>query len=385
MLGLFELGARLFMEPSELAYGRLLGRELPPYRLLVSIAWDPAEPVPNLFEAGLPVTLGDLYGVHRDDPVLGYAPVESSTSERGWWQSNALGARSRTETSASRPPGMRRVLVFGESFTSGSRVPQEESWPHYLDAGLPGWEVVNLAVDGYSMSQAMLRYRLLRERVEHDVVVLGYVPRADLVREINTMRALMGWRSARLMPRFTLEDGRLAAVRSHWGSTAEMRRAVEGGDEDRLRSHLARYDSFYFDEAFELPPILGALVGYKLYASAGLGDRRAAVAADARRDGSEALALTRRVLATMAREVTERGPTFVVATIPTLRDLEPANSAPWQVMTNVCPPSVRCVDVRDALLAPDAPRDHGRDGTHWGPRTNARIAQAMRQQLVGLW
>jgi len=90
------------------------------------------------------------------------------------------------------------VLVFGDSFASGSRVPQEAAWPAVLEAGTPGLEVVSLGVDGYGLAQSWLRYRALGGAVAHDVVVLTLSPRADLERDAATTRS--SWTSGRAFP-----------------------------------------------------------------------------------------------------------------------------------------------------------------------------------------
>src|SRR5207249_4213771 len=58
-----------------------------------------------------------------------------------------------------------------------------------------------------SLAQSLLRYRGVGASLAHDVVILTLSPRADLWREVNTLRALAGWRSYRVMPRFVLDDG----------------------------------------------------------------------------------------------------------------------------------------------------------------------------------
>ena len=44
------------------------------------------------------ISVGDIFGFHRDDPVLGYTPQENVVSLNGWWQSNNIGARKRRDT-----------------------------------------------------------------------------------------------------------------------------------------------------------------------------------------------------------------------------------------------------------------------------------------------
>jgi len=381
---LFELGVRLLIAPSAVSYGRVAGVELPPLRLGNAsdfVASDLEAPYQDLTTGGLPVTRGDLWGLMRDDPVLGYAPRENARSARGWWQSNDIGARSRTDTPRARPAGRRRALVFGDSFTNGSRVPQEETWPYLLDDRAPGWDFVNLAVDGYGMGQALLRYRLLRDRVEHDAVLLGFVPRADVVRDVNTLRSLMGGRDSLVMPRFVLAEGELGLIPSPFEDREALRRDVLDGSAERLISHLRRYDALYSEDLYRLPPLLGRLVSYKLLAGHHARARQRRIVAAAIRPGSEALELSRAIVDAMAGEASARGNDFVLVYIPLVADAgAAAQRESWRQLTVHCPARATCIDLLGDLT-PISGLDTGRDGTHFGPRTNARIAEAVYRRL----
>src|SRR2546429_380135 len=149
-------------------------------------------------------------------------------------------------------PGTARVLVFGASFAAGSRVPQESAWPAVVEAADPGLEVVNFGVDGYSLAQSLLRYRGVGASLAHDVVILTLSPRADLWREVNTLRALAGWRSYRVMPRFVLDDG-LKLVPSPYDPPSAVHADNPSGLRPRLREHLRRYDRFYVPWMYDPP------------------------------------------------------------------------------------------------------------------------------------
>src|SRR5947199_81418 len=198
-----EVVLRVCVTPAPHSAGRLFGSELPPVQLIPP---EPPRPARRDAQPGR-IRFDDLSGLVRDDVVLGYTSREHAISTNGWWQSNNVGARARRDTAATTAPGTTRVLVSGDSFAAGSRVPQESAWPAVLEAADPGLEVVNFGVDGYSLAQSLLRYRGVGASLAHDVVILTLSPRADLWREVNTLRALAGWRSYRVMPRFVLDDG----------------------------------------------------------------------------------------------------------------------------------------------------------------------------------
>jgi hypothetical protein len=209
------------------------GEELPPIvyipidkaptredRLKLAAQW--AEP---LEIDGRKITHGDLHGITKEDPYVGHVPQGNSVSANGWWQTNELGARSRLQTTRWQSPGIRRLLLFGDSYTQGSRVPQEETFAHYLGETSSDTEVVNFGVDGYSMGQAFLRYQQIAARIEHELVFLILVPDADLWREVNVSRFVARrWEAYAINPRFVLDEGTLQHVGSPFRSLDEMLR-----------------------------------------------------------------------------------------------------------------------------------------------------------------
>ena len=120
---LAEAGLRFLSQPSEYSSGRFLGHELPPYKLLLDeplrMRRNRSEWVDGLIVDGKKITVGDLWGIYREDALLGYVPQENTVSANGWWESNNIGARAREATSPVIPPGLTRLLVFGESLAQG--------------------------------------------------------------------------------------------------------------------------------------------------------------------------------------------------------------------------------------------------------------------------
>ncbi len=382
-----EVGLRGFVKPSPMSAGRLLGSELPPMRLV------PREPPVRRVRRDGPagrIRYDDLNGLVREDAVLGYAPREEAVSTNGWWQSNNIGARARHATAAARVPGKTRVLIFGDSFAAGSRVPQESAWPAVLEAANPTLEVVSLGVDGYSAAQSLLRYRTLADRLEHDVVLLTQSPRADFWREVNTLRALAGWRSYTVMPRFVLDDGRLQLVPSPYEPPLAIYADNRDVPSPRLRDHLQRYDRFYvpwmYDASLGLASssVLAKLVLARWHAA--LLRRRHEEVLE---PGSEAVAVSGRIARAMHDEARAHGARFLQILLPSELDLgrlrrRPAYREQWHALAAaVSGVGVDCVDLAETLLAPPAEVvDRGFDGTHHGPRANRLIAEAVARALA---
>jgi len=406
-LALVEAGARLLIHPSTTSYGKLLGRELPPKRVVPP----PDPPVPRPDEGRRETTAppvdsaaaadapeaepeaADFQGVFREDPLLGYAPAERTRSPHGWWIANDIGARSIADTTPDVPAGRRRLLVVGESYGCGSRVRQEEAWPTVVETEAPGVQVVNLAVDGYSMAQALLRFRRVTETVDYDAVVLVFVPNEDLWRDVNTVRTLVhhSWRSYTPMPRFEVDAGRLTLVRSPYATADAVYADNADGLGNRLREHLRAHDRFYVPVLHEAVPVVGRLVLWKLATVAYAEQRKGLLLRSLKVrhldvDG-EAVRVVRAIFAAMRDDAATRGKTFLLAVLPDPHELgrmrkDARRMKEWNAMLAVMCDGVRCVDVAGPLRsAAQAEIDRGYDGTHYGPRTNRLIAGVIASAL----
>lgn len=73
-----ETATRSFVTPAADSYGSLFGLELPPLELPSYTTPPPAVDrnawYQGLIVEGKRITIGDLWGFFREDPILGYAP-----------------------------------------------------------------------------------------------------------------------------------------------------------------------------------------------------------------------------------------------------------------------------------------------------------------------
>ncbi len=127
--------------------------------------------------ASEPVT-SNQYNFYRYDPVLGWSNLPGA---RGVFarpefsydlRINSFGLRG-DEISMTKPEGVRRVAVLGDSFVWGIGAADPELFTNLLAAALPSTEVLNFGVAGYSLVQ----YHLLTGKVlsfDPDVVVISF-------------------------------------------------------------------------------------------------------------------------------------------------------------------------------------------------------------------
>ncbi|MDQ7823637.1 MAG: hypothetical protein RDV48_12630 [Candidatus Eremiobacteraeota bacterium] len=417
-----EILLRLMVTPSPLSCGRFFGIELPPLKVIPGdepaldtlkssspaaspspesaanpspsasptspAAASPAPLAPQEVSPGEPAN-DDLWGITREDEVLGYAPREGKRSTRGWWQSNSLGARRTGEVSFAKPPGVTRILVFGDSFTNCSRLKNDETWPHFLEKSKKDLEAVNFGTDGYSMGQCLLRYGLLKGKAFHDGMILMFVPGADLERDVNVCRNFMGWRTGTLIPRFIMKKGALELVKSPYRSSEEFYRENSSSRiSPRLREHLRKYDSFYILSKYECPPLIGELITYKIWARVRYTNEEHRIREHLMDEGSEAMEVSRAIFEAMAREAGEQGAEFFLFVLPTRDNVkryktDTAFKAQWDRMAaslEKCP--FPAVDLMKPFAGLEESQfDTGYDGTHYGPGINRRIASWVMERV----
>ena len=137
--------------------------------------------------------------LHRQDPELGWAPVSDYRQEGV--TTNSRGLRGTKEHAVPKPPGRRRIVAVGDSFTWGLGVRDEETWTAVLQTLLRDVEVINLGVTAYGTDQQYLRLCEEGFRYEPDLVILGFFgPDAD--------RNVLRFRDS-AKPRFAIDGGRL--------------------------------------------------------------------------------------------------------------------------------------------------------------------------------
>jgi len=154
-------------------------------------------------------------GTHQDKPV----------------SFNSIGARGSRSVDARPPEGALRLACYGESFTFGSEVGDDETWPAQLEVdAAPALEVINLGVGGWGTDQALMRYRDTHAELASDVVLMGMLSE-NIARNVNRLRLVYspGTREPLVKPRFILANERLELVPQPYASEMELYEAALDG------------------------------------------------------------------------------------------------------------------------------------------------------------
>jgi hypothetical protein len=392
-LVMLDVALHLSIVRSDRSYGRLFGVELPPHRI---VPWGriPSEPERLRWfdklrwtKTGVPVTNGDLRGILREDPILGHAPRENTVSKNRWWHANNYGARASRDIGPVKPANKYRVFIFGDSYAQGSRVSDEEVWSAFLATRDQRLELWNFGVDGYNMAQSYLRFQLITAELDYDLALLVFVPGKSLWRDINTIRYIgQAWDSYKINPRFVLEDDRLRLIQSPYEDLGEMVIRNKSGITDELREHLKEYDAFYIESKFEAAPIRDRSIILKRISAMLISRRENRIMAEVMEPGSEAQRVSKKIFEAMNQEANQRGKEFCLVVLPD-KDVveqyqeEPAYAWKWNAMSAfMCSGDYSCID-----LMQDFSRltkiDKGYDGSHFGPKTNQRIADFLWERI----
>jgi hypothetical protein len=393
---LIELFLRASVRPSETAWGKLFGSDLPPVKMmpvqgqaLRDLQGKKTQGSPLVApeqapqqDDGTPVK-DDLWGICRNDPLLGHAPQENALSTHGWWQTNNVGARSRKNVTSEKDRRKRRIMLFGDSFTNCSRVRQEDTWPYLLERAHNDREVLNFGVDGYSAGQCLLRYRNTASRLQFDAAVFVYVP-TDLWRDINICRDLRGWETYTLVPRFVIDGEQLKLIRAPGTGKKFL-----GKDLDpESMAFVRNYDRFYFPEKFESPHFMGDIVLYKLLMRTRYVRKECVIEKNLLDPDSEAMKVTVRIVKAFAEEAGGKERRFMLFILPTHYELEKYRKEKpfrkrWSAMVDhFLQQGVLLQDLMEGIAAVPAERiDRGFDGTHYGPAANGIIARLVEKGL----
>jgi hypothetical protein len=134
-------------------------------------------------------------GFYAPDPELGFITVAHgsgvtvSPEFRVRDSTNSLGLRNREV--APKLPGERRVLILGDSFTYGAGCDMNAAYPQQLEQALrsaansPEITVINAGIPSYGTRQQAILFERIVDRVDPDVVLLGFFLGNDFFDNLN--------------------------------------------------------------------------------------------------------------------------------------------------------------------------------------------------------
>jgi lysophospholipase L1-like esterase len=116
--------------------------------------------------------------IDRDGLLHDLRPHAQATHDGISYATNDDGLREAYDYALEKPPGVRRVILLGDSFVFGWGLPLEHTMGHQLASLLDGtrWEVLNMGVPGYNTTHEVSFLEDRGLKYQPDVVVLMYHP-----------------------------------------------------------------------------------------------------------------------------------------------------------------------------------------------------------------
>jgi lysophospholipase L1-like esterase len=125
---------------------------------------------------------------------------------------NRDGIRGDRDYARSKPPGVTRIIVLGDSMAAGQFVSNQQRFSELLERRHPQLEVINLALEGSGTDQQVLLYEHVGLQYEHDqVLLLPFLQniRRNLAGAREAIDPVTGAVVLRPKPRFELNGGEL--------------------------------------------------------------------------------------------------------------------------------------------------------------------------------
>lgn len=112
-------------------------------------------------------------------PIIGYRFIPNLRAriphESGGYlvRVNDLGFRCNHNFVKERAKGIRRIILFGDSFTAGEGVSNEYRYGDLLESKIPHLEVYNFGLPGSGTDQQYLMYKEFATDIEHDLIMIA--------------------------------------------------------------------------------------------------------------------------------------------------------------------------------------------------------------------
>jgi hypothetical protein len=263
-----------------------------------------------------PMRSHSTYGwVHRSD--IQYLRKETPAEDWDQFTINDAGFRDTYDK------GEQNVIVVGDSFTEGYLAGDEENYPYLLDRWATNTTFHNFGIAGYATDQELLLYRNVADRIDHDLVIVGYYLVNDA--EDNTESGSVLDHSNRIRPRAVVEGGRVRIVPARNATTdqTDVDEANEESDQKGLVPTILSHPAVNAVQEFlemhtetypYLAPKIGGLIGNPPQPASG-------------EELREQLTVTRALLKEFGREASSHDARVLVVVFPARGEINRDNPA----------------------------------------------------------
>ncbi len=185
------------------------------------------------------------------DTLLGWSPNPYYKSSDELYTYNKDGIRSKDILQKYTKTKKLRIAIFGDSYSHGDEVKFENTIGNYLENIFTNnrieAEVINFAVSGYGMDQALLRWESIKENFQPDIVILG-VQFENVKRHINLLRPFYYFTTEipYSKPRFLLQGNKLQLIRNPINDISKTVDIIKHFDDWKFSA----FEGFYLEENY---------------------------------------------------------------------------------------------------------------------------------------
>jgi hypothetical protein len=322
------------------------------------------------------------------DPLLGWVPRPGIKTRQYTYNSEGIRVTSPEVTYGKQPSAdTLRIALFGDSFTNGAEVTNDETWGVFTEAALRdagrAVEVLNFGVNGYGIDQAYLRWRYRGAEYKPDVVVFG-LQLENAKRNTNLIRPMYTRTTENLpfaKPRFVLESGELRLINSPVVPVEQLPKTLQNFD----AWPLAQYEAYYNRADYAARPWSSSK---SLTFAVQMIEDAIIQPADDDVTTPQERELAVRILESFRQSVESTGAKFIVYYLPKrheLRNLREGKPVPDDAFLQALRQQFDMLSVADALqqAARGGAVEGGlyQPGGHFSPEANKIVAQVLAQRL----
>ncbi|MEN8189592.1 MAG: SGNH/GDSL hydrolase family protein [Thermodesulfobacteriota bacterium] len=192
----------------------------------------------------------DLTGFSAE---LGWTVKPNANAKKGLYVTNSKGIRAKREYSLTPPADKTRITTFGDSYTFGMEVKNEDTWQEQLGELNNSLEVLNFGIGGHAPDQGYLRYLGEGAKYSADIVVIGFMSE-NINRIVNVYRPyyteLTGLPLTK--PRFIVENNSLKLIKNPFQRLSDYQ--VLFDQPESVLPKLGKHD-YYFHTRYAKHPL----------------------------------------------------------------------------------------------------------------------------------
>lgn len=313
------------------------------------------------------------------DEILGWK-MRPNIIWRGDRTTNNVGIRADKEYPLSPDMDMIRIALFGDSFTLGAEVSNDEAWGYLLEQNLQAKgikvEVLNFGVLGYGMDQAYLMWQQMGKKYLPDIVIFGFQPE-NINRNVNIFRPIYTYPYANpepfSKPRFYIEGENLSLKNSPTIPVEELTDTYKNFSQHPLAIYESFYTSDYVDYWWIQSKFLALL--FDTFSQAPHIDRWMSV-------DSEPMQLTMAIVDTFGKEVQLEGKEFIIVHLQnseTLKAYFNGENLPYHHVIDKLDNKYPIISLEDAFRVWSP--DYWASGGHYSVEANQIVADQLAKDI----